>query len=187
MSEETPRSLWSRVRWIVWILWIVAAIKLGLEFREAEDPIAFEFAGIRWQGSIGVYYVSFVLLVVAAIRGTFDGLRYGKLALSALLLAVLGWCVPNTVTYTTAQFQGWTHGRFQPPVSPEEAARLEAAGEVVPKERSAPIAATPAGKLGTGLLVGLMTTIAGFLWTFLWIHLLVVLPRRFGRPRGASA
>ncbi|MFG0316380.1 MAG: hypothetical protein ACF8XB_03845 [Planctomycetota bacterium JB042] len=91
MSEEAPRSLWSRLRWIVWILWLVAAVKLALEFRETDDPIAFEFAGLRWQGSIGVYYVSVVLLAIAAIRGTFAGVGYGRLVLSALLLGVLGW------------------------------------------------------------------------------------------------
>lgn len=183
MSEEVPRTLWSRIRWIVLILWIVAGVKFALEFREQDDPIFLEALGIRWQASIGVYYVALVLLLVASIRGTFAGLGYGKLVQAMLLLSVLGWGVPNSIVYTTAQFKGWTHGRFLPPVTEEERERLEAAGEAVPRERSGPILSTPLRKVGSGLLVGFFTTIAGFIWNFLWMNLLIVLPRPFARKK----
>src|SRR5690606_29950043 len=145
----------SRLRWIVFVLWGVAAVKLALEFLEVEEPIVLEIGSLRWQASIGAYYVVFVLLLVAALRGTFQGLRYGKLLQAGLLLGALGWCVPNVVVYTTAQFQEWTHGRFRPPVDAAEKERLEAAGETVLPERSAPLATTPLGKVGTGVGIGL--------------------------------
>ena len=188
MSDEQPRSLWSRLKWIAVVAWAVAGVKFALEFREQEESILFALGSSRWQAAIGVYYVMPVLLLIANLRGVFKGLGYGKLVLGMLLLAVLCWFVPNTIVYTTAQFKGWTHGRFAP--GPPKKADPPAVGEVAsklaeegPPARNAPVAKGTAGKILTGLGVAGGTTLFGFVWCFIWMNLLIYLPRRFAHSQ----
>lgn len=170
MTQGVLHSLVARLRWIVVIAWIVAAIRFGLDFRQQEDPI-FMTGSFRVQLSVGVYYVMLPLLLIGALSGTFDGLSYGKLVLSMLLLGILCWGIPNVVIYATAQFKGWQHGRFH--YDDDEHLR-----------RGPPIADTTIGKLGIAFSVGGLTSIAGFVWSFVAMHLLVLLPRRLFRPNG---
>jgi hypothetical protein len=166
MNPGQP-SLLRRLRWIFVVAWIVAAIRLGLDLREQDDPVIHLGAGIGLQLSIGVYYVMPFLLLIGALRGTFDGLSYKQLVLAMLVIGVLCWGIPNTITYGIAQFNGWQHGRFS-----------HAA------DRGPPIAATTLGKIGYALMVGGFTSIGGFVWNFLMMHLLVLWPRKKFRPAG---
>ncbi|MBI4880821.1 MAG: hypothetical protein HY812_14370 [Planctomycetes bacterium] len=42
---------------------------------------------------------------------------------------------------------------------------------------------TPQGKIKTGLQVAALTTAGGIAWTFVWMNLIVYLPRRLRRRR----
>jgi len=175
-------ELWRRQRWMILILWIVAGIRFALDFRQADDPIAFETGAIRWQATIGVYYVSGALLLIASFRGTYRGLSYGRHVLGMVMLGLLCWGVPNSIVYTTAQFQGWEHGRFTPP--PAEGVEVP---EGTARERSGPIAETALGKVASGVGVGAGTTVASFvLWNFWLMNLLIYLPARLRRRTGES-
>ncbi len=160
MDDVNGRGLWRRLWWIVAVAWIVAAVRLGLDFRQQDDPVVV-LLGMPWRVALGVYYTIPVLLLIGALKGAFAGLGWPKLMLAVALLAVLCWFVPNSIAYTTGQLQGWTHGRFS----------------------QAPLATGTAAKIGTGLKVAALTTVAGFAWTFVWMHLIVYLPRRLRRRR----
>ncbi len=158
-------SLWSRVRWIVFIGWIVAAIRFGFDLYAAGRPqVAAEhfhedkFLMPFWLG--GVYYVMPIVYLVAGIRRTFAGVSFGRFALACLLIALLVWGLPNLITYGTAQFQGWTFGRF------------------TPEKRGPKLGTTTIEKLGAAGTLALLTSFAGFVWTFVLGTLLAWLPSR---------
>lgn len=166
----TPsESLFQRIRWIVFILWAVAAVRLALDFRQQEDPIV-QLGPVPLQLSIGVFYVAPLLLCWGSIRGTFAGMRYRDLTLAAALLAILCWGIPNLINYGTAQFLEWTHGRFKP-------------GE---GGRGPDIGTTTLAKLGATAFMAAATTAFGFAWCFIWMNLVVVLPRKVGAGRAAG-
>lgn len=95
------RELWSLVRPLVLVGWVVAGIRYVLEWTAPGMSMWF-----------GVYYVVIPLLAYFAVTRRFDRCAWPKAALAMVLLAVLVWGLPNLIAYATAQFQGWTHGRF---------------------------------------------------------------------------
>jgi hypothetical protein len=150
-----------RIRGLVLFGWAVAMVRFVAEalwHPGRGDPFWF----------LGVYFLMPIAFLVIGIRGTFDDLRWPKIALIALLLGVLVWGVPNAIIYTVAQFQGWTHGRF------------------TPHERAAPIAPTALGKLGWGLSIAGGTAVAGAIWCLLWTTVLIWLPGVFRRRRARA-
>ncbi len=95
------RELWPLVRPLVLVGLVVAVIRYVLEWTSPGISMWF-----------GVYYVVIPLLAYFALARRFDRCSWPKAALAMVLLAVLVWGLPNLVAYATAQFQGWTHGRF---------------------------------------------------------------------------
>lgn len=177
-AKAARRTALSRVRWIVLAGLAVAAVRFALDFRRVDDPILFEWGDLRVQGQIGNYYVVPLLFAVGAFAGTFRGLSWGRLLAACAWVSLFCFAVPNTVAYTTAQFLGWTHGRFAPaPVPPEQRDAYEAWGEEGEPYRAPPIPKSAVAKVINGLSVGVLTGLVSFVWNAVWIHLLVVLPR----------
>jgi hypothetical protein len=159
------KTLWPYIRPIVFAAWVVAAIRLALEF--ALKP---EINSPGW--FVSVYYAMPLLLLWTGLRGSWDALSYPKMLGAFALVALLSFGVPNAVAYGTGQFQGWTHGRFRPPEPGKEGFGEDE------KARAAPIKPTSAGKVGVALMIGGGTTIAGFVWTAALGTLLVYVPKR---------
>jgi hypothetical protein len=140
-------------------LWLtglaVAAVRYGLEWLAPAHAMAF-----------GVYYVVVPLAIVLALRGRFDALPLKDLLPGLLIVGALVWGLPNLVAYGTAQFQGWTHGRFAP-------------------DRGPPPADSLAGKIGATGLVVLFTTAAGTLLLLLAVLIFGRATRRLRAPRAA--
>jgi hypothetical protein len=161
------KSLWSRMRGLVLFGWLVALIRFGIEAAMhpgKSDPTWF----------IGVYFLMPIAFLVVGLRGTLDDLPWKRIALMSLLLGILVWGIPNAIIYTTAQFLGWTHGRFTPP------------GQTGAETRAAPIATTAMGKILAGLATGGMTAIAGTIWSLAGTTLLIWLPGVIRRKRAAA-
>jgi hypothetical protein len=117
---------------------------------------------------IGVYYGMPIVLLIFAVLGTFKGVGWKRLALGMILTGVLVWGLPNVISYTTAQFLGWDHGRF-------------GAG------RGPAIAETSAGKVLTGLQIGGITSLVGAAWLIVWSTILIWLPGKFGGGAAVEA
>ena len=153
------RELWKDAKPLIFFGWIVAAIRFLLEF--SAPQLAWYF-GVYWLMPIALLYFG-------TLRRRFDHLSWPKLALAMVLVGMLVWFLPNAISYTTAQFEGWTHGRFAPNV------------------QSAPIAPTDFGKIRTGVVVGFLTGLAGSVWCIVWASLLVWLPVVLRRRRALAA
>jgi hypothetical protein len=151
-------GLWKDVKPLVFFGWVVAAIRFALEFTAPQQAWYF---GVYWLMPIALLYFGLV-------RHRLDHLSWPRLALAMILVGMLVWFVPNAISYSTAQFQGWTHGRFAPNV------------------QSAPIAPTPVGKIRTGVVVGFLTGLAGSVWCIVWSTLLVWLPAYLRRRHTVS-
>jgi hypothetical protein len=152
-TSGAPAGLFRRMRPLILAGLAAAAVRFALDCARLDAAM--------W---IGVYYVLPVALLVAGIRGTYDDLKWLRLARGMLLVALCCWFVPNAVSYTTGQFLGWQHGRFAP-------------------GRTAPIAETAGMKVLAGLMVGGGTTVAGSLWLIVASTLLVWIPGRVRASR----
>ncbi len=157
MTDDANRTMRERLAPLVLIGWTVAAIRLVLEFAAPEESMFF-----------GVYYAMPVALLWAGMTGRFRGVRVPHYLLGIFVVALLVWTVPNAITYTLGQFLGWEHGRFQPAV------------------QSAPIAESALAKLGTGVMVAALTTVAGTLWMLVWSLPLGWLPTWLRGPKPAT-
>jgi hypothetical protein len=166
-------ELFRRVRPIVYVLWIVALARLVVDMKERPE------IGDPWT-FVSVYYASIPLLIWASAKGRFVDLSYPRMLGAFAIVAVLCWAVPNSVAYTTAQFNEWTFGRYRPP-RPEYVVK----GEEDSDARSAPVAPSVAGKIGTGLMVGGSTSLIGFGWLLAAGTLIVYVPERLRRRRAA--
>lgn len=137
--------------------WSIAAIRLAL------DALAPDAA--MW---FGVYWLMPVVLLVLGRRGALAEFRWLRLALAMIVTGLLVWALPNLVSYTIAQFAGWTHGRF------------------TPGERGPPVQDSAWMKVFASFLTAHGTAIGGSLWMIVWATLLVWLPgvrRRRAAPR----
>lgn len=135
---------------------------------------ALEFAAPDKSMYFGVYIVMPVALLVIGIRGTWGAIRWPALAGTMVLMCLLVWGIPNTLSYTTAQFQEWNHGRFYH------------TDPVPDANRAAPPAATALGKLGWGALQGLLTSIGGTIVCTAVGTLVIWLPGRIRSRREAT-
>lgn len=158
-SAAPPVSLFRRMRPLILCGLAAAALRLALDFARLDAAMY-----------VGVYWVMPIALVVAGMSRIYDDLRWRRLALGMLLVALCCWFVPNSISYTLAQFQGWTHGRFAP--DPEHP---------IPKPESA------LGTIGIGLAIGAMSAaLGGTVWLLFWSTLLVWLPGRVRARRTAA-
>lgn len=159
------KETWKRVRPVVFAAWIVAAIRLALEFTVKPEVGDLTF-------HVSVYYVVGLALVIVGISGAWGWISFKSLLASTLMIAVLAFFVPGAIAYTTGQIQGWTHGRFRPP----EAGKTGWGEDE--KARAAPLADTAGGKIGAGLMVSAGTTLGGFIWSTVFGFIFVWIPGR---------
>jgi hypothetical protein len=157
MNEVSEGSIWSRIKPLVFIGWVVVAIRFALEWTESPATLWF-----------GLYIIMPWPLLWFGWKGRFDGLLWGRLALSMLLLSLLLWGLPNIFIYSFAQFQGWTHGRF------------------APGTRGPPIQAEALGKLWASILVAGGTMLFSSVCLIVFSTLAIWLPRRIRSRRAAT-
>jgi hypothetical protein len=164
-------TLWPRIRGLVLFGWLVVLIRFGLDATLKPTD---------WTPGwfVGVDFLMPIAFLVVGIKGTLDDIPWPKYLLIALTLGVLIWGIPNAITYTTAQFVGWQHGRFSPTVR-------DAAGKYV-SGHAFPIADTPLGKVGTGLKIAGFSAIFGFVASLVLMTLLIWLPGKVRRRRKAA-
>ena len=122
---------------------------------------------------VGIYYVMPIAFLVVGLRDGWGPIRWPALLGTMALLCAIVWGVSNTLAYTTGQFLGWQHGRFHN------------GGPDDPTNRAAPIAATALGKIGLGVMQGVLTSVAGTIWCTLWGTVLIWLPARLRRAKAA--
>ncbi|MEO6596402.1 MAG: hypothetical protein ABIP94_16755 [Planctomycetota bacterium] len=157
----TP-PLGQRIRGLVLLGLAIGLIRYGLEFVASKHAMWF-----------GVYYVMPIALLVIGLRRTWGDIRWPVLLGTMFVMCLVVWGIPNTLAYTTGQFQGWNHGRFY------------SGGGDDTHVRAAPIAASTLGKVGLGLMQGLLTAVAGTVWCTVFGTLFIWLPARL--RRGAAA
>jgi hypothetical protein len=166
------KTLWPRIRGIVFFGWLIAAIRLILD--ATVHP-----AEKTWGWWIGVDILLPIAFIVVGIKGTLDDVPWPKYLLIALVFGVLIWGVPNLISYTTGQFMGWQHGRFEPMVKEP--------GKFFPKSGHAPpLADSAGGKILTGLQVAGGSAAFGTVASLLVATLLIWLPGKIRRNRRAQ-
>jgi hypothetical protein len=161
----TTPPLAQRIRGLVLLGLGIGLCRYGLEFVAPDRAMWF-----------GVYYLMPIALLVVGVRGSWGDITWPRMLGSLAVMCLLVWGIPNTLAYTTGQFLGWQHGRF-----------YNGGVEDAENTRAAPIAATTLGKLGLGVLQGLLTSVAGTIWCTVWGTLLIWLPARRRRGRAAGA
>jgi hypothetical protein len=149
--QPTP-ALSSRLIPLVQLGLAVGAIRYALEFIKPEYSMFF-----------GLYYVMPIALLAIGVRGTWGNIRWRALASTMILMALLTWGIWNTISYTTGQFLEWNHGRFF----------NEDGNDAT---RAAPIGDTVTMKLVWGVSQGLLTSLAGSVWSIAFGTLFIWLP-----------
>lgn len=130
LHMETPPLL-VRVVPVILVGWVVAAIRLTLDFVAPESFIT---------KCVGVYYAVPLVLAYVGVKRKWGTIAWKPMALSVVVIAFAVWGVGNTVAYSVAQFQGWTHGRFDP-------------------EAALPLVEGTGARLLSGLGMGAMTSV----------------------------
>jgi hypothetical protein len=130
---------------------------------------ALEFVAPDVDLSSVLYHVMLAVFVVIGWRRAWGRIRWRAMFGTVALACIIVWGVTYTLTYTTAQFLGWTHGRFH----------YFDTGD--PTNRAAPIAATRLGKIGVGLLLGQLGILVSTVWCTILGTLVIWLPARLRR------
>ena len=170
MTTQTPR-LGERLVPLLIFVYVVAAIRLGLDFWSRENAFWF-----------GTYFTIPIALAYIGLGRRWGEIRWTTMAGTMLLVGLCGLVVANTISYTTAQFMEWTDGRFSP-VTPtvDELGNpvLDEAGDpVLEGVKGPPPQETTTDKLLHGLGAGAGTGGAGTVWCLIWGTLLIWLPVR---------
>ncbi len=163
MTDTTP-SLAQRVFPLVVFGYLVAAIRLGLDFMDREIAMYF-----------GLYYMMPVAYLVAGRKRLWGVCGWKTMAGTMMVIGVLVWGVTDSIVYTLAQFMEWTDGRFFP------GEKIVGADGVISYGkgwRNLPIAESALGKVGYGLLHGAFASVIGGSWSVLVGTLFVWIPRR---------
>ena len=140
------------IRRLVLIGLAIGGVRFVLEFLAPNQSMYF-----------GLYYAMPVALLAIGLSNAWGSVRWLSLLRAMVFTAVIVWGTWNSVSYTTAQFLEWNHGRFS---------ALEG------DQRALPIAATAVGKIVLGVLQGLLTSIAGAIWLTTIGTLTIWLPGR---------
>ncbi len=149
-------SLWSNIRGLVLFGWMVAAIRLLLDFVAPDQSM---FFGVYWMMPLAYLYYG--------LKGKWDHLPWRWVAGSLLVVVLLVWFVPNWISYSTAAFVGLDHGRFS----------AEASQTVI--ERDSPVKII----LNAGI-VSAATFGAGSVWSLSLGTLFIWLPGALRRRQG---
>ncbi len=176
---------------VILTAWIVAAGRLVTEACTTDLNVV---------AMLSVYATIAVIFLFAGFTGVLDALAWKSLLVGALLLGVLCFGLPNAISYSVAQFKGWSHGRFYSDTQFvtlqkkfEDAgdgfwdSREKAAKELGREDtsRGPPIGATTMDKLKAAGTVGVFTSIGGTVWSLVLGILLVGIPASVRRKRNA--
>jgi hypothetical protein len=151
-----------RLRPLLLFGYAVAAIRLGLDFWDREAAMVF-----------GLYYLMAVAIIYVGVTRRWGLIGWRAMALTMVCLGCLVWGVSNSISYTVGQFMGWTDGRFDPGTPVRDAAGVlqgYADGRAMPPQDTA------LGKVGAGLLHGLISSLTGSVWcilfgtAFVWVY-----------------
>ena len=129
-SLEVP-PLRARLLPVVLFGWCVAAIRLALDFQWPDGKVTMYF---------GVFYTVPLVLVWIGVTRRWGLIGWKAMAWTMLCVGALVWGLPNAISYTIGQFNGWQHGRFDP-------------------GRAAPVQEGALMKVGAGVLHGLISTL----------------------------
>ena len=154
MTSDQP-SLWSDIRGLVFIGWIIAATRLLLDFVAPEQSMF-----------IGVYFLMPVAYLYYGLKGKWDHLPWKHIAGALIVVVLLVWFIPNWVAYSTAALAGLDHGRFSP----------EAYQTVIERD-------TPFKIILNAGIVSVGTFAAGSVWSLALGTMLIWLPGAMRRRR----
>lgn len=139
------KDIWTYVRGLIYFGWLIAAIRFILEFAAPDQSMY-----------IGVYFIMPLAYLYYGLKGKLDDLTWPRLALGMVMVAFFVWFIPNCISYTTAQFMAWDHGRFA----------------------AEKIATTAIGKIMKGTGTAAITLVPGSVWSIVLSTLLIWLPGR---------
>ena len=122
-----------------------------------------EFVAPAYSMYFGLYYAMPLALIAVGWSNAWGSIQWRSLFRAMALTGLIVWGTWNSISYTTAQFLEWTHGRFNP---------------FEPGQRGLPIADGAPLKIGAGLAQGLITAIAGAAWMTILGTLTIWLPGR---------
>lgn len=145
-------SLFRELRPFLIVGWVTALARYIMDWRHMDSM------------TVGVYYQMAAVFLFCGLIGYVDHWRWKRIFVAAAILAVLVWGLPNLIAYGTAQFEGWTHGRFAADRGPE-------------------IGETTGEKIMATLGVTGVTCLVGFVWSSLWLSLCVGVGRMRRRQR----
>lgn len=148
--------------------WALAATRLILDFTAPDWPPTMH---------IGVFFTLPFFIAYIGLMRKWGRISWPQMALSMLLVGFLVWGIWNSIAYTTGQFMEWTHGRFDPgtPTIGADGVTTYEGG------RASPIQAESLGKIGQGLLHGLVSSVAGSVWCILFGSVFIWVPAMLGR------
>ncbi len=95
------QTLWTNIKALVFFGWVVAAIRLLLDFVAPDQSMY-----------IGVYWMMPLAYLYFGLKGRWDHLPWRRVAVSLLAVVLLVWFIPNWISYSTAALVGLDHGRF---------------------------------------------------------------------------
>ena len=147
MPEPTPSQL-SRLIPLLQLGFAVGAVRYACEFIAPQYSMFF-----------GLYYIMPIAILIIGLSNTWGDISWRALAGTMFLTGILCWGIANTAAYTTGQFLGWTHGRFD-------------------ESRAAALAETDMMKIVVGLAQGVVTGILGGIWCIIFGSLFIWIPTR---------
>ncbi len=157
MSTESPTAF-ATARPYIRALLVIAALRYLLDW--FRNPTFFD--------AFGVYAGSLAMMLTIAFTGSLREPSLGRTLKVTTWIAFCAWWFPNFVSYLTAQWIGWTHGRFA-------------------EGRAAPPAPEVAAKFANALSTACLTTVAGILWCGILGILCIWLPTRWSKTSTTAA
>jgi len=181
MTDQPPTNvippLRSRVLQLVAIGYVIAAIRLGLDFWDQDRAMWF-----------GLFYAMPVAILVIGRRRSWGPIPWTSMAKTMVIVGVLVWGVCNSISYSVGQFMEWTDGRYYPGELKPDGTWAD--GKWPDGEergiRATFVKDTTMGKIGAGLLHGLLSSILGSIWCILAGTLFCWVPRRTLRTGSGS-
>ncbi|MBK8978340.1 MAG: hypothetical protein IPM29_20755 [Planctomycetes bacterium] len=141
----TVPPLWQRVLPLLLIGSVLAAIRLTLDATVPDGRLTMY---------VGTWLVMPFAIAWVGLTRRYGPISFRQMAFTMVVVAATVWGAWNVIAYTTGQFMGWTHGRFDP-------GHVEIAADGTETRvgaRAMPIQATAWAKLGAGLLHGVLST-----------------------------
>ena len=159
MAYEVP-PLWQRVKPLFLFGAAVGALRLALDFWDREVAM--------W---VGLYYLMPLAILWVGLKRKWGLIGWRRMAGTMFVVSLVTFGLWTAIAYTVGQFMEWTDGRYYP----GERTVLDDGTVAWVGGRTAPVADTALGKVGAGLLHGVITTVTGGVWctvfgtVFIWV------------------